>query len=105
MKYLLAAVLTWLSFAAFINQARAQLVISEFMAANGGGLLDQDGDSSDWIEIYNSGAATVNLGGWHLTDDVEDLVQWTFPPTNLAPGKFLLVFASGKNRAVGGAEL
>ncbi len=85
--------------------ASAQVVISEFLAANGGVLLDQDGDSSDWIELYNSGAVTVSLGGWHLTDDAADLAKWTFPATNLAPGRFLVVFASAKNRAIAGAQL
>ncbi len=75
------------------------------MAANDGSLRDADGDASDWIEIQNTGASTVNLAGWRLTDDPAGLAQWTFPPTNLAPGKFLLVFASGKNRAVAGREL
>ena len=80
-------------------------MISEFLASNVGGKLDQNGDASDWIELYNATAANVNLAGWHLTDDAVDLGKWTFPATNLGPGKFLLVFASAKNRAVAGAEL
>ena len=35
---------------------QSQVVISEFMASNTKTLADQDGDYSDWIEIYNSGA-------------------------------------------------
>lgn len=81
------------------------LQISEFLASNVGGRLDQDGDSSDWLEIYNSTAAAVNLAGWHLTDDSADLSKWTFPSTNIGPGQFLIVVASGKNRAVAGGEL
>ena len=83
----------------------AEPVISEFMASNSGSLLDENSDSSDWIEIYNGGPSPVNLSGWHLTDDAENLTQWTFPATNLAAGRFLLVFASGKNRVVPGAPL
>ena len=30
------------------------LVLNEFVASNGTGLMDEDGDYSDWIEIYNS---------------------------------------------------
>src|SRR5438874_8232120 len=81
------------------------VTISEFMAANHNTLLDEDGDSSDWIEIYNSGGDTVNLAGWHLTDDAADLTKWSFPATNLSPNSFLVVFASGKNRAIAGAPL
>ena len=44
-------------------------MISEFLAANKNGLTDEDGDYSDWIEIYNPGHRPVNLSGWSLTDD------------------------------------
>jgi len=88
-------------------------VISEFMASNGskeplaeGGLLDEDGDSSDWIEIYNPTDMAVHLGGWYLTNDPGNLEQWKFPSgVVLNPGQFLLVFASGKNRSSAVAEL
>ena len=86
-------------------RAASALAISEFMAENDGGLRDIDGDSPDWIEIHNESAAAVNLAGWHLTDSATNLTQWTFPATNLSAGGFLVVFASGKNRAVAGAEL
>jgi len=88
-------------------------VISEFMASNGskepleeGELLDEDGESSDWIEIYNPTDQAVHLGGWYLTNDAGNLEQWKFPNgVALNPGQFLVVFASGKNRAAAGAEL
>jgi len=81
------------------------VVITEFLASNVKGLTDEDGDSSDWIELFNSGSTALNLFGWHLTDDPADLTKWTFPATNLAPKGFLIVFASGKDRAVPGAPL
>ena len=84
---------------------RAQaVVITEFLAENREGLLDEDDDSSDWIEIQNQGASIVNLEGWYLSDDADDLRQWRFPPVDLLPGEYLLVFASGKDRAVAGSE-
>ena len=91
--------------AASLGQAAETVVISEFMASNHGTLLDEDGDTSDWIEIFNSGTNNVNLGGWFLTDDAANLNKWMFPATNLPPNTFLIVFASGKDRAVAGAPL
>jgi hypothetical protein len=81
------------------------LVISEFMARNSskvplgvGDLLDKDGDSSDWIEIYNPTDTTVNLNGWSLTDSQADLTMWQFPNgLQIEAGEFLLVFASAKD--------
>ncbi len=74
------------------------LVINEFVAANQTGLLDEDGDYSDWIELYNASDQPLNLSGFTLTDDLEQPQKWTFPDMTLASGDYLLLFASGKNR-------
>jgi len=79
--------------------------ISEFLSSNNGGLRDEDGDSPDWIEIFNPGTNTVNLNGWFLTDSTNNLTKWRFPSVNLAPNGFLIVFASGKNRTNSAAPL
>ncbi|HNY78378.1 MAG: lamin tail domain-containing protein [Sedimentisphaerales bacterium] len=91
--------------------AQEALVISEFMAANtsrtplsAGELLDKDGESSDWIEIWNPSSVAVNLEGWFLTDNLNNLMKWEFPAAALAPGGFLVVFASGKNERDPAAE-
>jgi len=85
--------------------AQDALFITEFLAVNKGPLLDSDGDASGWIEVYNAGTNAVNLAGWRLTDDPALVAGWTFPATNLAPDRFLIAFASGKNRALAGGEL
>lgn len=100
-KLLLLAALLGLGTSA----APGAVSISEFLAQNDGGWRDQDGDTPDWIELFNNSPSAVNLAGWHLTDSPADLAKWTFPSTALAPGAFLVVFASGKDRAVSGAEL
>ena len=83
----------------------AGVVIHEFLAENSGGLVDQDGQHSDWIEVKNTAAAAADLSGWYLTDDATNLTKWQFPTTNLPVGGFLTVFASSKDRAVAGQEL
>ncbi|MDB4673189.1 lamin tail domain-containing protein [Verrucomicrobiales bacterium] len=75
------------------------VVINEFVANAGGEnpLLDGDGEAEDWIEIFNGTASTVNLGGYSLSDDVLLPAKWSFPAgTTIAPGGFLIVFASDK---------
>lgn len=73
-------------------------VITEFCASNKTIIVDDEGDASDYIEIFNAGAVSVNLAGWHLTDDALNRTLWTFPSVTLGPQDFLLVFASGKDR-------
>jgi len=72
--------------------------LSEFLADNQGGLRDDDGDLSPWIELHNGGAASVNLAGWFLTDSPTNLTKWRFPGVALLPAKEMVVFASAKNR-------
>ena len=95
--------LAWLLLAALV--ARGQVIISEFEAANKHTLADEEKDYPDWVELYNTNAASVNLGGWSLTDDSSHRQRWIFPQTNLVAKGFLVVFASGKNRVVPGAPL
>lgn len=80
-------------------------VITEFMAANGGSLRDQDGDASDWIELYNPEPTPVSLAGYSLTDDPNDPDKWRLPEVLLPGQGFLVVFASGKDRRDPAGEL
>lgn len=89
------------------SSALTNVVINEFLTANinTNGLRDEDGDLSDWVELYNRGNVSVNLTGWSLTDMADQPAQWTFPATNIAAGQYLVVFASGKDRRIPGANL
>ncbi|MBN1126376.1 MAG: chitobiase/beta-hexosaminidase C-terminal domain-containing protein, partial [Sedimentisphaerales bacterium] len=80
-------------------------VINEFLASNHDVIFDSDGDSSDWIEIYNPTRVSMTLGRWYLTDDKDDLTKWELPDVTLEAGGFLIVFASGKDRCNAEGEL
>jgi hypothetical protein len=82
-----------------------QLVINEMMASNGSTLADEDGYFEDWIELYNAGADTISLYMHGLSDNYSRPFKWTFPDTSIAPGGFMLVWASGKNRKLPGGPL
>ena len=56
----------------FLN---AQLVINEVAPNNLGPFDDEDNEFSDWFEIYNNGATTINAVSYtHLTLPTSDLV-------------------------------
>jgi hypothetical protein len=88
-----------------LGVVEAGVRLNEFLASNDTGLRDEDGAREDWIELHNSSAAAVDLSGWRLTDDPEDPAQWVFPARTLAPGGYMVVFASGKNRAPAAGNL
>ena len=87
------------------NTGSARIYISEVMASNRRTLNDADGDSSDWIEIFNPGSATVRMDGWFLTDDRNRLTKWRFPEVEVPANGFRIVFASDKDRAIPGGSL
>jgi hypothetical protein len=88
------------------SSVQAAVTINEFMAANTAGLVDEDGQTSDWIELYNSDASPVGLGDYALTDNATNPAKWRFPAGATIPANgYLLVYASGKNRQVVGQNL
>ncbi len=74
------------------------VMISEIMASNQSGLLDDDRERVDWIELHNSNPYEVSLKGWALSDHPAVPDQWVFGEVTMAPRSYLLVFASAKDR-------
>ena len=62
------------------------------------GVADEDGEHSDWLELFNAGRETIDLNNWALTDNPEKKTKWQIPAVSLPAGRFLVLFASGKNR-------
>lgn len=104
-------VLFWLAIALFLllnlprlvqNPAlfagnESPVIISEFVARNQNGLTDDEGNATDWIELYNQSSQPVNLEGWSLTDDPDLPAKWLLPAVTLPAQEHLVIFASGKN--------
>ena len=83
---------------ASVTANSADLRITELMAENLSCLQDADGDFSDWIELTNEGATSVNLGGYFLSDESGQPLKWALPNMELPAGGRIVVFASGKDR-------
>ena len=80
--------------------------VNEFAASNAGVLDDDNGNSSDWIEIYNAGEDSIDLGGYSLTDDPTDTTKYVIPDnTTLAGGQYLIVFAGDDADPTNGSDL
>ena len=78
------------------------IIINEFMASNSSSLLDDKGEYSDWIEVYNPTDTAVSLAGLGLSDD-NTTVKWAFPNIVLEAKSYFVVFASGENISKAGA--
>tara|TARA_S200000501_G_C20864034_1_gene761121 strand:+ start:2226 stop:2864 length:639 start_codon:yes stop_codon:yes gene_type:complete len=69
------------------------LVINEVMVSNDTALVDEYGEFDDWIEIYNNGNNSINLFGYHLSDDEAELEKYSFPSIDLNPDEYLIIWA------------
>jgi hypothetical protein len=69
------------------------LVISEVMAANASAVPDENGEYSDWLEIYNGTGADLNLEGVMITNR-SDRITFPFPSYELKAGDYVIVFAT-----------
>ena len=92
----LTTLLLWLGLS--MGSLQGQILISEWMASNGDSLVDEDGESSDWVEIWNRGNQSISLEGFSLSVNLEDPRQWVFPAITLSSGQRMFVWASGKDR-------
>ncbi|HOW68116.1 MAG TPA: lamin tail domain-containing protein, partial [Verrucomicrobiota bacterium] len=73
--------------------------INEVLPGNLTSALDNAGEREPWIELYNSGADTIDLSAYYLTDDYTALTQWQFPVgTRISPGEHLLIWADGETQ-------
>lgn len=54
------------------------LVINELMASNTEATADEEGEFDDWIELYNTSGAAVDISNWTLTDNLNVLDKFTF---------------------------
>lgn len=70
------------------------VVINEFMASNNGIVQDEAGENEDWIELYNTTASDVDLSGYFITDNPDNLTKFVFPEgTILKANEYLLIWA------------
>jgi hypothetical protein len=76
----------------------AQVIVNEVVTSNSA-YLDEDGDSPDWLELHNTGTETVDLSGYHLSDQANQPRKWRISSLELGAGAYALIWASDKDRS------
>jgi Na+-transporting methylmalonyl-CoA/oxaloacetate decarboxylase gamma subunit len=77
------------------SQNAAALRLNEILVHNESNAVDDFGEHSSWIEIFNSSYNTVNIGGCYLTDDLNNPTKYWIPtgdPTTKVPSRNYIVF-------------
>ena len=98
MRNILSLIYAWL----FVNLgsfANAQvLYVNEAMASNSSTVADAAGEYEDWVEIYNPGSGSVDIGGYYVSDKLNDLTKYQLPagdPATVIPANgYLILWAS-----------
>jgi len=96
MKHLLLSILFLFPALVF-----SQVVINEYSCSNVTGPTDAFGEREDWVELYNTTAAAVDLTGWYLSDKATNLTKWQIPSGNINANGFKMVFCSKRNLVSG----
>jgi hypothetical protein len=76
----------------------AQIVINEYSCGNKSQHADATGGYEDWVELYNPTGASVNIGGWHLSDQKGQPLKWTIPAgVSIAAGARRMFYCSSRD--------
>ncbi len=95
---LLVALLTTVSVASFA-QARKSLRINEVMVVNEDNIVDDFGQHSAWIELFNSNYAPLEISSVYLTNDPKNPTKYPVPlgdvNTRIPKRQHILFWADG----------
>ena len=82
----------------------AQVIINEYSCSNMNGYTDNYGENEDWVELYNTTGAPIDLTGYYLSDKQGNPLKWQVPSGTIPANGYIMVIASQRN-TVNGSEL
>src|SRR5437762_2803680 len=88
----------------FAIEIKAQVVINEVQSSNINTIIDEFGEYSDWIELYNTSSAPADLTGYTLSDNLQQPDKFLFPSFVLDGHDHVIIFASDLNKAEAGGH-
>ena len=79
----------------------SQIIINEYSCSNFKKEKDNFNKAEDWFELYNTGASSVDISGYHVSDKLTKPMKWTFPVGTIIPSNgILLIWASDRDTVV-----
>ncbi len=92
-------ILALLAICIFSN-VNAQIVINEYSASNISiaGSADYQGDFEDWVELYNTSGAAININGYYFSDNVLNPTKWQVTSNvNVPANGYKIIYFSDKD--------
>jgi hypothetical protein len=98
---LIISIFSFLFFLVGVDQTSGQstldLRINEILVCNDSNYVDDFGQHSPWIEIFNSAYNKVNIGGLYLTDDLSNPTKYLIakgqPVTSIPSRSYIVLWA------------
>lgn len=84
-------------------QYSSDLRLNEVLVLNENGLIDQFGDHTPWIEIFNTAYNSINISGLYLSNDLNNLTLYKIPddPRLKIPQRSYILFYCDGNSTKG----
>lgn len=93
------------AFLCYSKEAANHVVINEVCSNNFSVVCDENGNYSDYVELYNPAPIPVSMTGYSISDDREDLVKCSLDTVIIPPrGRLLLWLDGSDGTAVGHAS-
>lgn len=100
LKYFTGVLLLMLLSGRAVAQSALDLRINEILVFNESNYIDDFGEHSPWIEIFNSAYNPVDLGGLYITNDLNQPTRYRIPrgqqTTLLQPRSYLVLWANNQ---------
>ncbi|MAJ44415.1 MAG: hypothetical protein CMF96_06700 [Candidatus Marinimicrobia bacterium] len=78
-----------------------EIIVNEYSASNLNGYSDNYDKFEDWIELYNTSNLDIDIGGYFLSDNSENLTKWMLPiGTYISGNDFLIIWCSGRDEVL-----
>lgn len=83
-----------------VAQNMSDMCINEFLVTNTNDFVDDFGQRSSWIELFNTSYGTVNIGGCYITNDPNNLTKYIIQRgdvlTKIKPRQHIIFWADGQ---------
>ncbi len=82
------------------SDVSGKIIINEVMTSNKGIYPDDKGNSSDWVEFYNTTGSDINMSNFMLSDDEKKLNKWVFPSGAVIKAhEYMIVYLTGDSNS------
>jgi len=81
-----------------LSNKKIDVYINEYMSSNQRFMTDEDGEYSDWVELYNYSNKDIDLSGYFLSDSSNNMDKYMFNDIVIKAHDYLIVYLSSKNK-------